>query len=247
MSIPSKTENPEGLHGRYKVEHLDGSPLDPGFEFFVLRLDDGGEPHHVRASRFGILAYASAIEHHIPKLAQDIRARFTLPKAVDIYQDRVVPESKNKFSWEYLGLALCGEAAELAMAVHSLRKNEGNVLQVGEETGDLIYYLAMATHKLGKHLSQLPVSRPSKFDLVVELQLCEATGLLANGIKKSSRSGEPLSPDWLIPRLGLILALAEQVVTEHFLSLQTILEAHAEKVKKLGNYPSTYDRKATKA
>lgn len=240
-TVPSKTENPDGLHRRYKVEHEDGTPLDPGFEFFVLRLDESGEPHHVRASRIAIQTYATAIEPYIPKLAQDLRARYTAPQAIDIYQDTIAPESKSKFSWEYLGLALCGEAAELSEAIRSQRKSGGNLLAVEDEVGDLIYYLAVAAHKLTKHLSQLPLVPVAKFELMAELQLCEATGLLANGVKKCTWSGRPLSAEWLIPRLGVILALTELVASEHSLLLPTVLASHLEKVKKRGNFPSLHE------
>lgn len=43
----------------------------------MLRLDDGGKDlAHVEACRKAILAYASAIAAHTPKLASDIQSRY---------------------------------------------------------------------------------------------------------------------------------------------------------------------------
>lgn len=40
--IPSKDENPTILHGRYHITKMDGTPVDEGAEYFVLRLDENG-------------------------------------------------------------------------------------------------------------------------------------------------------------------------------------------------------------
>lgn len=74
--IPSKTQNPAGLHRRYTLSNLDGTPVDTKADYFVLRLDDAGDPAHVAASRAAILTYAANMAAHIPKLAEDIRARY---------------------------------------------------------------------------------------------------------------------------------------------------------------------------
>lgn len=76
--IPSKAQNPTGLHQRYTLLRLDGTPVDTTkADYFVLRLDDGGsDPHHVAACRAAILTYAAHIAPTIPKLAEDIRARY---------------------------------------------------------------------------------------------------------------------------------------------------------------------------
>lgn len=76
--IPSKFENPEGLHHRYNITKADGSPVDLGAEYFVLRLDDGGsDPIHIAACRKAVLRYADEIEQHILQLAADLRARYS--------------------------------------------------------------------------------------------------------------------------------------------------------------------------
>ena len=76
--IPSKAQNPTGLHQRYTLLRLDGTPVDTTkADYFVLRLDDGGsDPAHIAACRAAILTYAAHIQAHIPKLAEDIRARY---------------------------------------------------------------------------------------------------------------------------------------------------------------------------
>ena len=74
--MKSKIDNPNGLHLKYYIEKLDGEPLDPGFEGFLLRLDENGEANHVAASRKALLVYADEIESYIPQLAEDIRKQY---------------------------------------------------------------------------------------------------------------------------------------------------------------------------
>lgn len=75
--IPSKHENPNGLHGRYTIAKADESPVDPQAEYFVLRLDSGGsDPAHIKACRKAVMTYADEIEPHLPQLAADLRARY---------------------------------------------------------------------------------------------------------------------------------------------------------------------------
>lgn len=75
--IPSKDQNPQGLHGRYRITKIDGSPVDEGAEYFVLRLDPGcGDPAHAAACRKAVMAYAAEIEPHLPHLAADLKARY---------------------------------------------------------------------------------------------------------------------------------------------------------------------------
>lgn len=75
--IPSKDENPNGLHGRYQITKADGTPVDEGAEYFVLRLDSGGsDPAHIAACRKAAMSYADEIEAHLPQLAADLRERY---------------------------------------------------------------------------------------------------------------------------------------------------------------------------
>lgn len=104
--IPTQLENPNGLHQRYSIlkivpmtlqEQKEAARLagdtyittqtpkdklidtDPGSEYFVLRLDEGGKDReHIKACRIGVHAYADAIEHHLPELAKDLRVRYPL-------------------------------------------------------------------------------------------------------------------------------------------------------------------------
>lgn len=74
--IPTKEQNPDGLHQKYIISKVSGEPLDPGAEYFILRLDSGGDPDHVEACRAAIRAYAKNIQPVIPKLASDLIARY---------------------------------------------------------------------------------------------------------------------------------------------------------------------------
>ena len=95
--IPTQIENPTGLHQRYRITKLVKirtgaigkllgkeweiveAPTDPEAEYFVLRLDEGGgDPQHILACRVAVLAYARAIEHHLPDLARDIKERWEI-------------------------------------------------------------------------------------------------------------------------------------------------------------------------
>lgn len=77
-SIPRENDNPDGLHQRYRITKSNGSKVDGQAEYFVLRLDAGGsDPAHIAASRAAAMTYADKIEPHIPKLAADLRARYS--------------------------------------------------------------------------------------------------------------------------------------------------------------------------
>jgi hypothetical protein len=70
--------NTEGLPDGTKLRPM-LSDTDDEAEYFVLRLDQyGSDPEHIKAGRIGIHAYADAIEHHLPQLAQDLRERYPL-------------------------------------------------------------------------------------------------------------------------------------------------------------------------
>lgn len=72
--VPSQVENPKGFHGRYKVEHADGSPIDPNAVYFVLRIDKGGsDPVHVRACRKALKTYVVHTEGtHLDQLSIEL-------------------------------------------------------------------------------------------------------------------------------------------------------------------------------
>lgn len=90
--IPTKEQNPNGLHQRYSIKRIVNNPdrdiessrtilrdIDKDAEYFVFRLDlNGKDINHVKASRIGIHAYANAIEATIPGLAKDLRERYPL-------------------------------------------------------------------------------------------------------------------------------------------------------------------------
>lgn len=73
-----KVDKPEDIIQRYKVEKTDRTPIDPNAEYFVLRLDAGGSDKiHVNACRVAVLAYADAIEEHLPILSQELRGKYS--------------------------------------------------------------------------------------------------------------------------------------------------------------------------
>ena len=94
--IPTKSENPKGLHQRYYIQKVSGTithrdyfgnpyhevvteEVDTDSEYFVMRLDEGGSDiEHIKACRIGVHAYADAIQHHLPELAKDLRERYPL-------------------------------------------------------------------------------------------------------------------------------------------------------------------------
>ena len=75
--IPTQEENPKGLHQRYIVSKTDGEPVDADAEYFVLRLDEGGNDiKHIKACRKAIRTYAKKIKNHLPVLSQDLLERY---------------------------------------------------------------------------------------------------------------------------------------------------------------------------
>jgi hypothetical protein len=71
--------NPDGLHARYIITKVDGTPVDELARYFVLRLDSfGSDPEHIAACRSALTAYCNYIQFgkrapHLQKLATDLR------------------------------------------------------------------------------------------------------------------------------------------------------------------------------
>ena len=83
INLPSKDENPNGLHKRYIISKADGEPVDDNAEYFVLRLDDGGsDPKHIAACRKAIITYAMEIKDHLPELSKDLYDRYSIGESV---------------------------------------------------------------------------------------------------------------------------------------------------------------------
>lgn len=75
--LPLQSENPNGLHGRYIVEKVNGEPMDEDAEYFILRLDkNGSDSKHIAACRKAIMTYAEEIKDHLPKLSKDLIERY---------------------------------------------------------------------------------------------------------------------------------------------------------------------------
>ncbi len=76
-TIPTQHQNPDGLHQKYIIKKSNGNPVDKESEYFVLRLDSGGDdPIHTEACRQAVLKYAELIKNHLPHLSEDIFNRY---------------------------------------------------------------------------------------------------------------------------------------------------------------------------
>lgn len=72
----SQEENPNGLHHKYIISRTDGTPINPDNEYFLLKVKGEGDPKHIEACQIALLAYAGAIQEHLPKLADDIFEKY---------------------------------------------------------------------------------------------------------------------------------------------------------------------------
>ena len=82
--LPTKEENPKGLHQRYHILKASGEPIDANAEYFVLRLDDmGKDPKHIAACRKAIITYAAEIKDHLPELSKDLYERYATGESRD--------------------------------------------------------------------------------------------------------------------------------------------------------------------
>jgi len=76
--LPTRDENPTGLHQKYIVTKADGTPVDPEAEYFVLRIDSEADADHRWACLRALETYAKAIEPNIPRLACELIERYKL-------------------------------------------------------------------------------------------------------------------------------------------------------------------------
>lgn len=67
----------KGLYNKYIITRRDGTPIDRGNEYFVLKLDGYGNFNHIDACRAALMTYADEIESHNPKLAKDLRRKYS--------------------------------------------------------------------------------------------------------------------------------------------------------------------------
>ncbi len=57
---------PKGLYGKYRIEKVDGTPVDPRAVYFTMRLDTD------RHARVAIWAYIESCREDEPDLARDL-------------------------------------------------------------------------------------------------------------------------------------------------------------------------------
>lgn len=66
------SETKKGLYGKYIITRLDGTPIDPENEYFILKVAGNGDPEHMKACRAAVLKYAEEIKDHLPELSKDL-------------------------------------------------------------------------------------------------------------------------------------------------------------------------------
>ena len=91
--IPTREDNPKGLHQRFVIRKITGwrkqetffgteliartKEVNPEAEYFILRLDKfGRDPKHREACRKAVLYYANEIKNHLPELSKDLIERY---------------------------------------------------------------------------------------------------------------------------------------------------------------------------
>ena len=65
----------EGLKLKYLLTKIDGSPVDPDGDYFIIKLNSKTRWHR-EASIKAILAYAESAKNDAPQLAADIIAKY---------------------------------------------------------------------------------------------------------------------------------------------------------------------------
>lgn len=92
-----------GLQHRYDIFKANGDPIDEGAEYFVLRLDDGGDDKkHIEACREAVRYYATLMQYDLPALSQDIWHKYgpsSIPAPPKDFQEALT-KLLNKYSME---------------------------------------------------------------------------------------------------------------------------------------------------
>ena len=72
-NLPSRDDNPDGLHQRYCLTKANGRPCEPGSKYFVLRLDEcGRDKAHIAACRMAARTYIRCVPKHMRKVAEEL-------------------------------------------------------------------------------------------------------------------------------------------------------------------------------
>ena len=68
----------KGLYKKYNISKMDGSPVDPKAEYFLLRLDcHSNNPVFVAACRKAVLLLADEIADFMPELSKDLYEKYS--------------------------------------------------------------------------------------------------------------------------------------------------------------------------
>lgn len=88
-------DSERGLYNKYIVSKSNREPIDPGAEFFVLRLDDGcNDKNHLAACRMAVLNYADYISPYIPQLSEDLIDRYSIMPRILRYYKAIIDYKK---------------------------------------------------------------------------------------------------------------------------------------------------------
>lgn len=71
-----KEQPGRGLFRKYRIERVDGKPIDPNDEYFILKVKGEGDQIHIKACRKAVLVYADAVKNHLPELSNDLIDRY---------------------------------------------------------------------------------------------------------------------------------------------------------------------------
>jgi hypothetical protein len=72
---PNAQEN-KGILSKYQIRRTDGTPIDHGDEYFVLKLKGDGDPNHLEACRAAALVYAGKMKNHLPELSAELIEKY---------------------------------------------------------------------------------------------------------------------------------------------------------------------------
>ena len=67
----------QGIINKYIITKVNGEPVDPRAEYFVLRLDQHqNDKLHQKACVDAVLTYADKIKDHLPELAEELYDKY---------------------------------------------------------------------------------------------------------------------------------------------------------------------------
>ena len=133
-TYPTSEQNPNGLHLRYIITKTNGEPVGPEADYFVLRLDNqGDDPVHLQACRLAALSYADAIEHHLPQLARELRAKVASYEAVIEKTEKSLTQDQAVHELEMAGLGNWSRPEDEVKVLESYGDGKLNTVEVAAD------------------------------------------------------------------------------------------------------------------